>query len=101
MAMHNIREYEKKYARCCVLRSACVTHFIRCIKKKITCYSFRICILYCTCMYIYRTAGCQKKNPQHLFENQSPVEVSLPVYFSLAQNLIKLTLLLILVCLVM
>lgn len=42
-----------------------------------------------------------KKTPQHLFENQSPVEVSLPVYFSLAQNLIKLTLLLILVCLVM
>lgn len=100
MVMHNIREYEKKYAVVvfCALHVSRISYGV--LKKNITCYSFRICILYCTCMYIYRTAGC-KKNPQHLFENQSPVEVSLPVYFSLAQNLIKLTLLLILVCLVM
>lgn len=52
------------------------------------------------CIYI-PYCGMPKKKTQHLFENQSPVEVSLPVYFSLAQNLIKLTLLLILVCLVM
>lgn len=100
MVMHNIREYEKKYARCCVLRSACVTHFIRCIKKKYHMLFFPhlYIILY---MYVYIPYCGMQKKPQHLFENQSPVEVSLPVYFSLAQNLIKLTLLLILVCLMM
>lgn len=52
-------------------------------------------------MYVYIPYCGMQEKTQHLFENQSPVEVSLPVYFSLAQNLIKLTLLLILVCLMM
>lgn len=62
MAMHDIREYEKKYAVVvfCALHVSRISYGV--LKKNITCYSFRICILYCTCMYIYRTAGC-KKNP--------------------------------------
>lgn len=64
MVMHNIREYEKKYAVVvfCALHVSRISYGV--LKKNITCYSFRICILYCTCMYIYTVLrDAKKKTP--------------------------------------
>lgn len=100
MAMHDIREYEKKYAVVvfCALHVSRISYGVLKKKYHMLFFPHLYIILY---MYVYIPYCGMQKKPQHLFENQSPVEVSLPVYFSLAQNLIKLTLLLILVCLMM
>lgn len=99
MVMHNIREYEKNMP----VVVFCALHVSRIsygVLKKISHAILSAFVYYIVHVCIYTVLRDAKK-PQHLFENQSPVEVSLPVYFSLAQNLIKLTLLLILVCLMM
>lgn len=100
MAMHDIREYEKKKYAVVVFCALHVSRISYGVLKKISHAILSAFVYYIVHVCIYTVLRDAKKT-QHLFENQSPVEVSLPVYFSLAQNLIKLTLLLILVCLVM
>lgn len=51
-------------------------------KKKTTCYSFCI-VIYIECTYTLRRDG---KIHLHVFENQSHVQVSLPLHDSLAQK---------------
>lgn len=82
MVMHSIREYENEICRCWVLRSVCVTHFLQRILKNTTCYSFCI-VIYIECTYTLLRDG---KIHLHVFENQSHVQVSLPLHCSLAQK---------------
>lgn len=64
------------------MRSVCVTHFLQRILKNTTCYSFCI-VIYIVCTYTLLLDG---KIHLHVFENQSHVQVSLPLHCSLTQK---------------
>lgn len=81
MVMHSIREYENEiyvpllgFALC-----MCPTAYL---KKNTTRYSFCI-VIYIVCTYTLLLDG---KIHLHVFENQSHVQVSLPLHYSLAQK---------------
>lgn len=84
MVMHSIREYENEIYMPLLGFALCMCHAIPAayLKKNTTCYSFCI-VIYIECTYTLLRDG---KIHLHVFENQSHVQVSLPLHCSLAQK---------------